>query len=252
VVPAIASALGISLGFDDPIAGAIDVLRSKKLLLIIDNCEHVIAMAATLVERISSEVPDARIIATSREPLRTRHEQIHFLSGLAYPDQLTALSASDALQFPAVQLFITKAHGSAFTEPADGYVRSVVSICTRLEGLALAIELAAGTAGVLAPEALEDLFKHGFDSMSRGARDAPLRHQTLEATLDWSYRLLPDREAILLDLLSVFSGRFNADDVEAMYSAGALEPMTGRDALSQLVAKSLVSSIMMAGPCTTD
>ncbi|WP_244619123.1 winged helix-turn-helix domain-containing protein [Rhizobium sp. 18055] len=242
VVPAIASALGISLGFDDPIAGAIDVLRSKKLLLIIDNCEHVIAMAATLVERISSEVPDARIIATSREPLRTRHEQIHFLSGLAYPDQLTALSASDALQFPAVQLFITKAHGPAFTEPADDYVRSVVSICTRLEGLALAIELAAGTAGVLAPEAIEDLFKHGFDSMSRGARDAPLRHQTLEATLDWSYRLLPDREAVLLDLLSVFSGRFNADDVEAMYSAGALEPMTGRDALSQLVAKSLVSS----------
>ncbi|KAA1177264.1 ATPase [Rhizobium tropici] len=242
VVPAIASALGISLGFDDPIAGVIDVLRSSNLLLIIDNCEHVIAMAATIVERISSEVPAARILATSREPLRTRHEQIHFLSGLAYPDQSKALSASDALQFPAVQLFITKAHGSGLTEPTDDYVRSVVSICTRLEGLALAIELAAGTAGVLAPEAIEDLFKDGFDSMSRGARDAPLRHQTLEATLDWSYRLLPDREAVLLDLLSVFSGRFNADDVEAMYSAGALEPMTGRDALSQLVAKSLVSS----------
>jgi predicted ATPase/DNA-binding winged helix-turn-helix (wHTH) protein len=242
VVPAIASALGVSLGFDDPIAGVIEILRSNKMLLIIDNCEHVIAMAATVVERISLEVPAARIIATSREPLRTRHEQIHFLSGLAYPDHTTALSTSDALRFPAIQLFMTKAHGFGDQEPSDEYIRSVVSICTRLDGLALAIELAAGTASVLAPSALDDLFKDGFDTMNRGARDAPLRHQSLEATLDWSYRLLPDREAILLGLLSVFSGPFNADDVEVMYPAGALEPMTGRDALSQLVAKSLVSS----------
>ncbi|WP_246669750.1 winged helix-turn-helix domain-containing protein [Agrobacterium sp. B1(2019)] len=242
VVPAIASALGVSLGFDDPIAGVIDVLRSNRLLLIIDNCEHVIAMAATVVERISSEVPAARIIATSREPLRTRHEQIHFLSGLAYPEPTTTFSSSEALQFPAIQLFVSKAVGSADAEPTDDYVRSVVSICTRLGGLALAIELAAGTASVLAGAALDDLFKDGFDTMNRGARDAPLRHQSLEATLDWSYRLLPDREAVLLGLLSVFSGRFNTDDVEAMYPAGALEPMTGRDALSQLVAKSLVSA----------
>ncbi|TAZ65511.1 ATPase [Rhizobium ruizarguesonis] len=242
VVPAIASALGISLGLDDPIAGVIDLLRSNKLLLIIDNCEHVIAMAATMVERISAEVPGARILVTSREPLRTRHEQIHFLSGLAYPDQTAELSTTDAMQFPAVQLFISKARSAAVSEPTDEYVRSVVSICTRLDGLALAIELAAGTASVLAPSALEGLFKNGFDAMGRGARDAPLRHQSLEATLDWSYRLLPDREAILLALLSVFSGRFNADDAEAMYSAGSLVPMAGRDALSQLVAKSLLSA----------
>ncbi len=242
VVPAIASALGVSLGFDDPIAGVIDVLRSNKLLLVIDNCEHVIAMAATVVERISSEVPAARIVATSREPLRTRLEKIHFLSGLAYPNETTTLSASEALQFPAIQLFISKAYGSRDDQPTDEYVRSVVSICTRLDGLALAIELAAGTASVLAPSALDNLFKDGFDTMNRGARDAPLRHQSLEATLDWSYRLLPDHEAVLLGLLSVFSGRFNADDVEAMYSAGDLEPMAGRDALSQLVAKSLVSA----------
>ena len=234
VVPAIASALGVSLGFDDPIAGVINFLRSTPLLLIIDNCEHVIAMAATVVERISSEVPAAQIIATSREPLRTRHEQIEFLSGLAYPYETTVLSTSDALQFPAIQLFIAKACGLEDAAPADDYVRSVVSICTRLDGLALAIELAAGTASVLPSSALDDLFKDGFDRMTRGARDAPLRHQSLEATLDWSYRLLPDREAVLLGLLSVFSGRFNADDVEAMYSAGALEPMTGRDARRSL------------------
>lgn len=242
VVPAIASALGISLGLDDPIAGVIDVLRSGRLVLIVDNCEHVISMAAMVVERISSEVPAARIIATSREPLRTRNEQIHFLSGLAYPDDATSLPVSEVLEFPAIQLFITRVHGSGIAEPTDEYVRSIVSICRRLDGLALAIELAAGTASVLASSALDDLFRDGFGSMNRGARDAPLRHQTLEATLDWSYRLLPEREAVLLGLLSVFSGRFNADDVEAMYSAGALDPMAGRDALSQLVAKSLVSA----------
>ncbi|MGO8425801.1 ATPase, partial [Rhizobium ruizarguesonis] len=178
------------------------------MLLIIDNCEHVIAMAATIVERISAEVPGARILVTSREPLRTRHEQIHFLSGLAYPDQTIALSTTDAMQFPAVQLFISKARSAAVSEPTEDYIRSVVSICARLDGLALAIELAAGTASVLASSSLEGLFKDGFDAMGRGARDAPLRHQSLEATLDWSYRLLPDREAILLGLLSVFSGRF--------------------------------------------
>jgi predicted ATPase/DNA-binding winged helix-turn-helix (wHTH) protein len=241
VVPALASALGVSLGLEDPIAGVIDRLRSNGPLLIIDNCEHVVAMAATIIERISSEVPAARIIATSREPLRTRQEKIHFLPGLAYPEK-HAVSTSEALQFPAIQLFISKVRQSYEPELSDEYIRSVVSICARLDGLALAIELAAGTAGVLAPESLDGLFKEGFESMKRGPRDAPLRHQSLEATLDWSYRLLPDREAVLLDLLSVFTGRFNSDDAESMYSVGGLEPMTGRDALSQLVAKSLISA----------
>jgi len=247
VVPAVASALGVSLGLDDPIGGVIELLRRRNLLLIVDNCEHVIAMAAAIVERISSEAPDARILATSREPLRTRREQIHFLSGLAYPGDAQTVSAEEALSFPAVQLFISKTQNPGSTAMSDEYVRNIVSICARLEGLALAIELAAGTANALAPSALEQLFNHGFETMSRGPRDAPLRHQTLEATLDWSYRLLPDREAILLELLSVFSGGFTADDVEAIYPAGDLDPMAGRDALSQLAAKSLISSEFKGG-----
>jgi predicted ATPase/DNA-binding winged helix-turn-helix (wHTH) protein len=242
VVPAIASAFGVSLGLDDPIAGVIETLRQQELLLIIDNCEHVIAMAAAILERISSELSHARIVATSREPLRTKHEQIHFLPGLAYPDLTKPLRADEALNFPAVQLFMAKANASGDVQITEEYAHDVASICARLEGLALAIELAAGTASLLAPTALQRFFKNGFDTMNRGPRDAPLRHQTLEATLDWSYRLLPDREAVVLDLLSVFSGRFGADDAEAMYPAGGVDPMSGRDALSQLVAKSLVSA----------
>ncbi|MDO6414260.1 winged helix-turn-helix domain-containing protein [Sphingomonas sp. BIUV-7] len=247
VVPAIASAFGISLGLDDPIAAVIETMRNQALLLIIDNCEHVLAMAGTIVERISAELPDASIVATSREPLRTRHEQIHFLLGLSYPDHTKPLRARDALSFPAVQLFMAKANASRDVQMTDEYARDVASICARLEGLALAIELAAGTASVLAPSALQQLFRNGFGTMNRGPRDAPLRHQTLEATLDWSYRLLPDREAVVLGLLSVFSGRFAADDAEAMYPAGGLDPMTGRDALAQLVAKSLVSAEVEGG-----
>lgn len=240
--PAIASALGVSLGLEDPIAGVIDLLRQQKPMLIIDNCEHVIATVAAIVERISAELPDAFIIATSREPLRTRSERIHFLSGLAYPVDETSIRASEALKFPAVQLFLAKAGRGDTERITDEDARDIVSICARLEGLALAIELAAGTARALAPSALEQFFRNGFEAMNRGPREAPLRHQTLEATLDWSYRLLPDHEAVLLGLLSLFSGKFGADDAEALYPSGGLQPMVGRDALSQLVAKSLVAT----------
>lgn len=246
-VPAIASALGVSLGLEDPIAGVIDLLRQQKPMLIIDNCEHVIATVAAIVERISAELPDARIIATSRAPLRTRSERIHFLSGLAYPVGEVSIRADEALKFPAVQLFLAKAGGGDAGRITDEYARNIVSICARLEGLALAIELAAGTARALAPSALEQFFRNGFETMNRGPREAPLRHQTLEATLDWSYRLLPDHEAVLLGLLSVFSGKFGADDAEALYPSGGLQPMAGRDALSQLVAKSLVATELESG-----
>lgn len=246
-VPAIASALGVSLGVEDPIAGVVDLLRQQRPILIIDNCEHVIAMAATIVERVSAEVPDARIIATSREPLRTRSERIHFLSGLAYPVDGGSIGAEEALKFPAVQLFLSKADNDDPASISDEHARDIVAICARLEGLALAIELAASTARVLAPSALAQFFQDGFDAMTRGPRDAPLRHQTLEATLDWSYCLLPDHEAVLLGLLSLFSGKFCAADAEALYPAGDLDPLTGRDALSQLVAKSLVTAELEGG-----
>lgn len=247
VIPAMATALGISLGLDDPIAGVIALLRTERPILIVDNCEHVIATTAALLERISDEVPDAQIIATSREPLRTRREQVLHLAKLGFPEAGTIASPEDALQYPAVRLFLAKAGRGDAVGLDDAYVQAVSAICARLDGLALAIELAAGTAGNFGADALTELFKDGFGAMHRGPRDAPLRHQTLEAALDWSYRLLPEPEAVLLELLSVFAGRFSAEDAESIYAAGALDPMEGRDALGQLVAKSLVSADMLAG-----
>lgn len=242
VVPAMASGVGVSLGLDDPIAAVIDRLRRDDMILLIDNCEHVISMAASIVERISSALPQARLIITSREPLRTRYENVYFLPGLQYPETVGEIDAGEALAYPAVQLFLAKVQDPDIAQRSEDYIRDIASICRRLEGLALAIELAAGTASALAPTALKQFFEQGFNMMGRGPRNTPLRHQTLEATLDWSYRLLPEREAVLLELLSLFSGRFSADDVEALYAAGGIEPMAGRDALSQLAAKSLVTT----------
>lgn len=247
VIPAMAAALGISLAIDDPIAGVIALLRAERPILIIDNCEHVIATTAALLERISRDVPDAQIIATSREPLRTRSEHVFHLTKLGFPEPGTITSLAEALQYPAIRLFLAKAGHSDDAGLDIAYVNAVAAICVRLDGLALAIELAAGTAGGFGTDALTQMFSEGFGAMHRGPRDAPLRHQTLEAALDWSYRLLPEQEAVLLALLSVFAGRFSADDAESIYAAGRLDPMTGRDALGQLVAKSLVSADVIAG-----
>ncbi|MET0239687.1 MAG: winged helix-turn-helix domain-containing protein [Sphingobium sp.] len=247
VIPAMAAALGVSLGLDDPIAGVIALLRAERPILIIDNCEHVIAATAVLLERISQEVPEAQIIATSREPLRTRHEQVFHLAKLGFPDPRGTTSVEEALQYPSVRLFLAKAGRGNEADLEAAYVQAVAAICARLDGLALAIELAAGTAGSFGADALTELFRDGFGAMQRGPRGAPLRHQTLEAALDWSYRLLPEQEAVLFELLSVFAGRFSAEDAECVYAAGGLDPMTGRDALGQLVAKSLVSADVIGG-----
>lgn len=242
VVPALASALGLSLALDDPLAGVIHALRQTGALLIVDNCEHVSAMAAVAIERIASELPSARVIATSREPLRTRNEQVYFLTGLAHPSRDPDISAAAALESPAVQLFVARASAAGAFALTDENAGSVASICARLDGLALAIELAASKAAIFAPSDLDAVLADGMHRLGLGPRDAPLRHQTLEATLDWSYRLLSESEAVLLRLLSVFSGRFTADDAGALFPAGGLDPRAGSDALSQLVAKSLVSA----------
>lgn len=247
VVPALATALGVSMGLDDPIAGVIDELSRRKLVFVIDNCEHVIGTIAALIERIADAIPDARIIATSREPLRTRCEQPYYLERLPCPDPEQDFVLEDALASPAVRLFLARVGHQDPQALEVETARSIVAVCSRVDGLALAIELAAGTAGGPAMPNLARLKDGSLGDMRRGPRDSPLRHQTLQATLDWSFRLLPETEALLLSLLSVFTTRFTADDAEAIYAVGDIDPMAGRYALGQLVAKSLVSADARSG-----
>lgn len=230
----IASALGILSRSDDISREIAAHLQPRKLLLVFDSCEHVVADIAELAEELLAEAPDLHILATSREPLRAEGERVHRLLPLDLPDSV--VTAEAALTSPAVQLFVERADaclgGYALT---DGDAADVVDICTRLDGIALAIELAAGRLEAMGIAALSRSLSDCFRVLTRGRRTALPRHQTLRATLDWSYLILSDEERQGLRELSAFRGRFTSEAAAAVLSGA--EP---DDLLAALVAKSLL------------
>jgi predicted ATPase/DNA-binding winged helix-turn-helix (wHTH) protein len=241
VVPAIAMALGEQLRAEDMLSGVVAALRDRHLLLVLDNCEHLSSAVATAVGHILVGAAGVSVLATSREPLRTRAEHVYRLPTLAVPDENSAMDATSALRYSAVELFVTRASrrcGYAFT---DGDVAAVTAICRRLDGIALAIELAAGKIDGITPAALFQMLEQRFEVLDDGSQNAPLRQQTLLATLDWSYRLLSVQEATILRFLSVFVGYFRMDDALAMAGMAELDATLAIDGLGQLVAKSLLA-----------
>lgn len=235
---AIATAIGAVVSSADPLVDVIDFLRGRETLLVFDSCEHILHGVALSVDRILANTSRVTILATTREPLRLREERVRRLAGLIAPPTASRPSAAEALTFPAVQLFVDRAASSfeSFTlEDEDGPV--VAELCRRLDGLALAIEIAAtrveafGVGGLL--KQLDDRFR-----LLVGRRAGPERHRTLLATLDWSYGLLAS-EGPLLRAVSVFAGTFDVDDAAAVADVSAAE---AADALTQLVAKSLVTA----------
>lgn len=239
VITALASAIGVSPGTDDPMSGVIDAVRDLRRLLILDNCEHVAQTVAVAIERLVTALPGLPVLVTSREPLRTRHERVFHLPALAVPPAGQGATAAEALRFSSVELFVAGAQAAGGYSFVDSDAESVVAICRRLDGLALAIELAAGKAATFDIPTIRTILEQRFELLGYGRRDAPLRHQTLQATMDWSYRLLPDDEAMLFASLAVFSGRFTPEDATAI-CGGRLDPASAQDALGRLVAKSLV------------
>lgn len=243
LVPAMtAGAMGISVHSDDPLAVILGHLRDQPVLLIFDNCEHVIEPAARLVERLVDEAPQVRILATSREPLRVRGEHVHHLDALGYPEDPSGLTLEQLLSWPAVQLFCERATAadSALEINVEG-ARLIAEMCRRLDGMALPIELAAvrvATHGIVATaHQLGERFSLGWP----GRRTALPRQQTLQATLDWSYELLSEVERIALERLAVFVGPFSIDaalEVVVDSSPGADDVAF---ALDTLTSKSLLS-----------
>ncbi len=231
----IASALGILSRSDDISREIAAHLQLRKLLLVLDSCEHVVADIAELAEDLLAEAPDLYILATSREPLRAEGERVYRLLPLDLPQG--AVTAEAALVSPAVQLFVERADaclgGYTLT---DADAADVVDICTRLDGIALAIELAAGRLEAMGVAALSRSLSDCFRVLTRGRRTALPRHQTLRATLDWSYLILSLEEQQALRELSVFRGRFTGEAAAAVFSGGEPE-----DLLAALVAKSLVA-----------
>jgi predicted ATPase/DNA-binding winged helix-turn-helix (wHTH) protein len=242
VTGSVASMLGLSFQAANPLPGLIKYLRDKSVLLILDNCEHLLDGAATLSEKLFVAAPQVHILATSREALRVEGEHVYRLEPLAFPPEDLKLTASAALAFPAVQLFMGRAAaGGALPHLTDEDASIVANICRRLDGLALAIELAAGRVGTYGLRQTAALLEERLALLWLGQRTAPPRQHTLKATLDWSYRLLSDLERRVLRHLAVFIGSFTLETARAVLVCETLSEIDVLRAIDSLIAKSMVT-----------
>jgi predicted ATPase/DNA-binding winged helix-turn-helix (wHTH) protein len=239
----LAAILGVPVQCSDPTASLISVLRSQRMLLILDGCEHVIEAAAPLAERIIREAPQVTILATSREALRVEGEHVCRLPGLESPPESVEVRAATLLAYPATRLFVERAAASGHRfEVSDEDAPSIVDMCRKLEGIALAIELAAARVGVHGLRGTAALLDHPLSLLWYGRRTAVPRHQTLNAMFRWSFDLLTGVERTVLRRLSIFVGRFTVEAARAIASGSDLDGAQVTHALWQLVAKSLVSA----------
>jgi predicted ATPase len=243
VPSALASMLGLLVQSDDPTPSLVNFLRDRRMLLILDSCEHVIETVAALAERIFEEAPQVHILATSRELLRVEGEHAHWLPALDSPPDGVELSMAQVLAFPAGQLFVERAaaSGRGF-ELTDANAPIVAEICRKLDGIALAIELAAGRVSAYGIRETAALLDNRLRLLWRGRRTALPRHQTLSATLDWSYDLLIEPERAVFRRLSVFIGVFALEAVRAVAVGSDVNDAHVVEAMGRLVAKSIVST----------
>ncbi len=218
-------------------------LAPRELLLVLDNCEHVIGSSAALADALLRSAPRLTILATSREPLRVPGEVVFRVPSLAIPDPDAAELPAELLSYEAVRLFVERAGAVApGFELDESNAAAVARICHRLDGLPLALELAAARTDALAADALAERLDDRFRLLRVGSRTAPTRQQTLEAALDWSHELLADVERVLLRRLAVFSGGFTLEAAEEVCAGEGLEPAQVADVLARLVEKSLVTT----------
>ena len=244
VVAAIASTLGVQEVPDRPLLETlIAYLKNKALLLILDNCEHVITEAAIVAGALLAGCPRFAILATSREPLRTAGEYTYRLPSLSVPTPEAArrLSAAEALSFGAIVLFNDRARAvdHRFTL-TDQNASTVAGICRHLDGIPLAIELAAARVNMLPVAAIANRFDNRFIILTGGERTALPRQQTMRAAIDWSYDLLAAREQRMFERLSVFAGGCTLATANAVCAADDVAEADVIDLLSSLVDKSLL------------
>jgi predicted ATPase/DNA-binding winged helix-turn-helix (wHTH) protein len=250
VPAAVASSFGLAVQAPDPAASIAAFLRDRRMLLILDGCERVIEAVATLAERICAEAVSMHLLATSREAMGAEGEHILRLGPLASPPEGVGLTtAAEALQYPAVQLFVERvAAGETDFALSDADAPVVAEMCRRLDGLALAIELAAGRVGAYGVGETARLLDGQSRLLWQGRCSATSRHQTLAAAIDWSYDLLAPPERVVFRRLSIFAGVFS---LEAALAAASerFDRVDVINAIAGLVSKSLVS-MDPSGPTT--
>ena len=242
VPAAVATALGLELaaGAASPLAVA-NALRSKQLMLVLDNCEHVIDATARMAEALLQANPAAQVMATSREPFRVQGEWIYPVPPLAVPAE-DSPDSEDPLLYGAFRLFVERARAAAPYFSMDRRVAAAITgVCRRLDGIPLAIELAAARAATLGIEGLAARLDDRFRLLTGGRRTALARHQTLRATLDWSYELLIERERMVLRRLAVFAGGFTLQAASMVAADDEIAAPEVVDCVANLVTKSLVT-----------
>jgi predicted ATPase/DNA-binding winged helix-turn-helix (wHTH) protein/tetratricopeptide (TPR) repeat protein len=243
VVGAVATSLGLALKSKDPGPELVDLVRSRKLLIILDSCEHVIEAVALVAEQLYQETEQVHLLATSRELLKVEGEHCCRVLPLDFPPDGSQQTANAVLQYPAVQLFVrrvaAKAGSIALTNEEAPFI---AEMCRKLDGMPLAIELAAGQVAALGLRNIVSRLVSRLELLNLSHRTTVPRHRTLKATLDWSHDLLSDAEKIALRRIAPFVGHFTLEG--ARYVAGELGAGTGEifDAIAGLVEKSLIAT----------
>jgi predicted ATPase/DNA-binding CsgD family transcriptional regulator len=238
----IAATLGIREEPDQPMLGTLaTALRGRRMLLILDTCEHIVDGCAELVHQLLASCPQLRMIATSREPLRVRGETVWRVPPLSLPAHVDPLSLGDLPRHEAMRLFAERASAArAGFELGSDNAEAVARLCRTLDGMPLAIELAAARVRALSVEQIASRLDDRFRLLASGDRTAPARQQTLRAAVDWSYELLSEPEQILLRRLSVFAG-WNLEMAEQVCADEQIPAASVLDLMAALIDKSLVS-----------
>jgi predicted ATPase len=244
VPQAVAHALGIHEEGGQPVeANLIRTLTRDQRLLVLDNCEHLVDACARLVESLLESCPKLRILATSREPLRISGETVFHVPTLSTPDPQRLPGLDRLRSYEAIQLFVERAADmQPGYELSAGNAAVVAHICARLDGIPLAIELAAARMEALSAQQINDRLYDRFHLLTAGSRTALQRHQTLRAMVDWSVDLLTEKQKALFRRLSVFAGGWTLEEAEAVCTGDPLGPQDVLGVLSELVAKSLVNA----------
>jgi predicted ATPase len=249
VPQSVAFAFGLVEQSERPILSTlIDYLRDRRCLLVLDNCEHLIEACAKLVDGLLRACPGLTVLATSRESVRVDGEAVYLVPPLAVPDPERLPTLDELVSFGGVRLFAERAGSARPTFQVTAQNASAVArICSRLDGLPLAIELAAARVRVLSPEQIAQRLDDRFALLTGGTRSALPRQQTLEATLDWSHDLLAEPEKALFRRLAVFSGGWSLEAAEAICADEIVQASQVLDLLTRLVDRSLVLAEALTG-----
>lgn len=243
VPAALATSIGVSIATSDPLGSLVALLGDSRILLVLDNCEHLIGPVAALVDKILKGTTNLRILATSREPLLTERECVYRLPPLPVPAETGVLSAAEALSSPAVQLFVELASaGCDSFALTDANVQTVIRICRGLDGLPLALQLVAAQLPVFGLEGLAAQLSDHLLLLTRGRRPTRPQHESIRAMLDWSYGMLCEQEQKLLRAVAVFKSAFPIESAAAVMFAEGTARGEVLETLLSLAEKSFITT----------